>query len=176
MQGHPIHLAPLDQSSRTDHALLFGRRNDMRTNASTLSGTQTGEYPVTLQIAWTLSLRAAAWYANGQMVSFTGRSARPSEGFRIDRIFQPPDQQAKIDFARREVAARPSRAADAVRAVFSEGGACYDCHTIFPPAAGNNWRVMAVNQTPRFLTKGWFDHDAHREIVAPVRPFARAFP
>lgn len=63
----------------------------------------------------------------------------------------------------REVAVRPSRAADAVRAVFSEGGACYDCHTIFPPAAGNNWRVMAVNQTPRFLTKGWFDHDAHRE-------------
>ncbi|MBY4637996.1 cytochrome c3 family protein [Sphingopyxis sp. XHP0097] len=65
----------------------------------------------------------------------------------------------------REVAARPSRAADAVRAVFSEGGACYDCHTIFPPAAGNNWRVMAVNQTPRFLTKGWFDHDAHRETA-----------
>ncbi|APW72138.1 MULTISPECIES: cytochrome c3 family protein [Sphingopyxis] len=63
----------------------------------------------------------------------------------------------------REVAARPNRAEDAVRAVFSKGGACYDCHTIFAPAAGNDWRVMAVNQTPRFLTKGWFDHDAHRE-------------
>lgn len=63
----------------------------------------------------------------------------------------------------REVAVRPSRAADAVRAVFSKGGACYDCHTVFAPASGNNWRVMAVNQTPRFLQKGWFDHDAHRE-------------
>jgi len=63
----------------------------------------------------------------------------------------------------REVAVRPGRAEDAVRAVFSKGGACYDCHTIFAPAAGNNWRVMAVNQTPRFLQKGWFDHDAHRE-------------
>lgn len=63
----------------------------------------------------------------------------------------------------REVAVRPSRAQDAVRAVFSKGGACYDCHTIFAPTSGNDWRVMAVNQTPRFLQKGWFDHDAHRE-------------
>jgi predicted CXXCH cytochrome family protein len=63
----------------------------------------------------------------------------------------------------REVAVRPSRAQDAVRAVFSKGGACYDCHTIFAPASGNDWRVMAVNQTPRFLQKGWFDHDAHKE-------------
>ncbi|KTE22678.1 cytochrome C [Sphingopyxis sp. H050] len=63
----------------------------------------------------------------------------------------------------REVAVRPNRAEDAVRAVFSKGGACYDCHTIFAPQGGNGWRVMAVNQTPRFLTKGWFDHDAHSE-------------
>ena len=64
-----------------------------------------------------------------------------------------------------EVAVRPSRAQDAVRAVFSKGGACYDCHTIFAPAAGNNWRVAAVNQTPRYLQKGWFDHDAHKETA-----------
>lgn len=63
----------------------------------------------------------------------------------------------------RETALRPSRAQDAVRAVFSKGGACYDCHTIFAPQAGNNWRVMAVHQTPRFLEKGWFDHAAHKE-------------
>ena len=62
-----------------------------------------------------------------------------------------------------EVAVRPSRAQDAVRAVFSKGGACYDCHTIFAPQSGNGWRVAAVNQTPRSLQKGWFDHDAHRE-------------
>lgn len=63
----------------------------------------------------------------------------------------------------REVAVRPSRAEDAVRTVFSKGGACYDCHTIFAPQSGNSWRVMAVKQTPRFLQKGWFDHDAHKE-------------
>lgn len=63
----------------------------------------------------------------------------------------------------REVAVRPGRAEDAVRAVFSKGGACYDCHTIFAPKAGKSWRVMAVAQTPRYLQKGWFDHDAHRE-------------
>lgn len=63
----------------------------------------------------------------------------------------------------REVAVRPNRAEDAVRAVFSKGGACYDCHTVFAPAAGTGWRVMAVLQTPRFLKNGWFDHDAHKE-------------
>ena len=64
----------------------------------------------------------------------------------------------------RETAARPSRAEDAARAVFSRGGACYDCHTIFAPAAGNrNWRVLPVNQTSRFLNHGWFDHRPHRE-------------
>src|SRR3546814_1185659 len=62
-----------------------------------------------------------------------------------------------------EVAVRPSRAQDAVRAVFSKGGACYDCHTIFAPQAGKGWRVAAVDQTPRYLQKGWFDHDAHQE-------------
>ena len=63
----------------------------------------------------------------------------------------------------RESAVRPSRAADAVRAVFSKGGACYDCHTIGTPKSGNDWRVMPVHQAPRFLQKGWFDHDAHKE-------------
>ena len=50
-----------------------------------------------------------------------------------------------------------------MRAVFSKGGACYDCHTIFAPQTGNSWRVAAVSQTPRYLQKGWFDHDAHKE-------------
>ena len=64
----------------------------------------------------------------------------------------------------REVAVRPSRAEDAVRAVFSKGGACYDCHTIVAPVSGAvGWRVTPVDQTPRYLAKGWFDHDAHRE-------------
>jgi hypothetical protein len=65
----------------------------------------------------------------------------------------------------REVAVRPNRAADAVRAVFSEGGACYDCHTIYAPTAGKSWRVEPVRQTPRFMEKGWFDHDSHKETA-----------
>lgn len=64
----------------------------------------------------------------------------------------------------RERAVRPSRADDAVRAVFSRGGACYDCHTIYAPGAGSsNWRVLPVNQTSRFLNHGWFDHRPHEE-------------
>ncbi|MEQ1688288.1 MAG: cytochrome c3 family protein [Sphingopyxis sp.] len=62
----------------------------------------------------------------------------------------------------RETAVRPTRADDAVRAVFSRGGACYDCHTIFAPVAGNsNWRVLPVHQTSRYLEHGWFDHRPH---------------
>lgn len=64
----------------------------------------------------------------------------------------------------REVAARPSRADQAVRAVFSPGGACYDCHTIYAPAAGNsNWRVLPVHQQDRYLNHGWFDHEPHKK-------------
>ena len=63
----------------------------------------------------------------------------------------------------REVAVRPNRADDAVRAVFSKGGACYDCHTVVAPQSGDGWRVMPVGQTARYLQKGWFDHAAHRE-------------
>ena len=61
-------------------------------------------------------------------------------------------------------AARPSGADQAIRAVFSKGGACYDCHVVSPPAvAGSDaWRVLPVHQTMRYMQKGWFDHDAHR--------------
>ncbi|WP_375195333.1 cytochrome c3 family protein [Sphingobium sp.] len=62
------------------------------------------------------------------------------------------------------VAARPSRADDAIRAVFSKGGACYDCHTVTPPGAGGNanWQVLPVHQSMRYMMNGWFDHAAHR--------------
>ncbi|MBH1998926.1 MAG: cytochrome c3 family protein [Sphingomonadaceae bacterium] len=61
-------------------------------------------------------------------------------------------------------AARPSRADDAIRAVFSKGGACYDCHTVTPPQANGNasWQVTPVNQPMRYMMNGWFDHKAHR--------------
>ncbi|WP_022683906.1 cytochrome c3 family protein [Sphingobium bisphenolivorans] len=61
------------------------------------------------------------------------------------------------------VAARPSRADDAIRAVFSKGGACYDCHVVTPPGVNGeaSWGVLPVNQPNRYMTKGWFDHRAH---------------
>lgn len=59
--------------------------------------------------------------------------------------------------------ARPREAADAIRAVFSKGGACYDCHTITGPVDGRfDYRVAPVHQTARYFAKGWFDHDAHK--------------
>jgi Cytochrome c3 len=55
------------------------------------------------------------------------------------------------------------RADSAIRAVFSKGGACYDCHTIFaPPPGSDDWRVRPVQQTMRYMQKGWFDHGAHK--------------
>lgn len=60
-------------------------------------------------------------------------------------------------------AARPNGADAAIAAVFSRGGACYDCHSITPPGVGGhaNWSVMPVHQSSRFFTRGWFDHKAH---------------
>lgn len=56
-----------------------------------------------------------------------------------------------------------SRADSAIRSVFSKGGACYDCHTVFaPPAGSDNWQVQKVHQTSRYMIKGWFDHAAHK--------------
>lgn len=63
----------------------------------------------------------------------------------------------------RETALRPARADEAIAAVFSKGGACYDCHTIYAPASGNGWRVQPVKQTEAHFSKGWFDHAAHEE-------------
>ena len=58
------------------------------------------------------------------------------------------------------VAARPSRADDAIRAVFSKGGACHDCHIV--TGGGTSWQVTPVHQPMRYMMNGWFDHKAHR--------------
>ena len=56
----------------------------------------------------------------------------------------------------------PSQADEAIRAVFTRGGACYDCHVVAPAAAGG-WAVQKVVQPDRYMNKGWFDHDAHKQ-------------
>lgn len=61
-------------------------------------------------------------------------------------------------------AQRPGQAEGAVAAVFSPGGACFDCHRIDRQgtAASAGWRVLPVSQSARYFRKGWFSHDAHR--------------
>jgi predicted CXXCH cytochrome family protein len=54
----------------------------------------------------------------------------------------------------------PGRADEAVRAVFTQGGACYDCHTVTQTASG--WQVKKIFQPARYMEKGWFDHKAHK--------------
>jgi predicted CXXCH cytochrome family protein len=60
----------------------------------------------------------------------------------------------------RGVRAWPSGAEGAVRGLFTQGGACFDCHSTRLTPAG--WMVRKVAQTDRYLTKGWFDHNAHK--------------
>lgn len=65
---------------------------------------------------------------------------------------------------RRAQTARPARADAAVRAVFSRGGVCAECHVIAPPVRGNAaWRVTPVFQQSRYMTGGWFDHGPHEQ-------------
>ena len=50
----------------------------------------------------------------------------------------------------------------AVRAVFSRGGACYDCHEVEAPPPGSlAYRIHPVAFPERYVRHGWFDHRAH---------------
>lgn len=70
-------------------------------------------------------------------------------------------QEAAISFARAS-AARPTGAESAVRMVFSEGGACADCHVVTQPGAkGAPFGIAPVKLPRRYLAKGWFDHASH---------------
>lgn len=63
------------------------------------------------------------------------------------------------------VPATPTRignADQAIRAVFSKGGACFDCHQVSPTGnAAAPYAVAPVVLAKRYMTKGWFDHAAH---------------
>lgn len=50
----------------------------------------------------------------------------------------------------------------AIRAVFSPGGACYDCHTVEAPTSGSlAYRIAPVAFPARYVQHGWFDHRSH---------------
>jgi cytochrome c3-like protein len=68
-----------------------------------------------------------------------------------------PDLRNRIQFAR-----GPGSAERAIRAVFSPGGACYDCHQVEAPPPGSlDFRIRPVAFPIRYLHHGWFDHRAH---------------
>ena len=59
--------------------------------------------------------------------------------------------------------ANPRRAEQAIRAVFSRGGACYDCHQVEAPPRGSlAYKIQPVAFPVRYLHHGWFDHKAHQ--------------
>ncbi|HEV2746199.1 MAG TPA: cytochrome c3 family protein [Allosphingosinicella sp.] len=57
----------------------------------------------------------------------------------------------------------PARAERAIRAIFSPGGACFDCHQVQAPPRGSlAYRIMPVAFPVRYMHKGWFDHGPHQ--------------
>lgn len=59
-------------------------------------------------------------------------------------------------------ASNPARAEQAIRAVFSRGGACYDCHVVQAPPPGSlDYKIRPVAFPVRYMHHGWFDHKAH---------------
>ncbi|QQV77684.1 cytochrome c3 family protein [Sphingomonas aliaeris] len=63
----------------------------------------------------------------------------------------------------RAMANRGNAAERSIRAVFSPGGACYDCHKVVPPAAGGslNFRIAPVVQQKNYMPHALFDHRPH---------------
>lgn len=80
--------------------------------------------------------------------------------------------RAAVQYARARAGAG-ARADQAIRAVFSRGGACFDCHQVDPPASGSlNYRIRPVAFPTRYMLHGWFDHRAHQIVQQPGRPSA----
>ncbi len=75
--------------------------------------------------------------------------------------------QRYVGFREQAFAQAGGRAAARVRAIFSEGGACYGCHVITPPAraGGLDFKVAPVTLRANFLPNGVFNHKAHEPGV-----------
>lgn len=57
-----------------------------------------------------------------------------------------------------------STSADAaIRRVFSQGGACYECHEVVKPTnpASLNFTVKPISVPKHYMSKAWFNHKAH---------------
>ena len=71
--------------------------------------------------------------------------------------------QRYVGFREQAFAQAGGRAAARVQAIFNEGGACYGCHVITPPARPGalDFKVAPVTLRDTFLPNGVFDHKAH---------------
>ncbi|MBV9931880.1 MAG: cytochrome c3 family protein [Alphaproteobacteria bacterium] len=75
---------------------------------------------------------------------------------------QPGAAPAVATRIRFDAGARAPGPEAAVRAVFSPGGACYDCHQVDAPPAGSlAYRIHPVAFPERYIRHGWFDHRPH---------------
>ncbi|MGZ8359738.1 MAG: cytochrome c3 family protein [Allosphingosinicella sp.] len=63
----------------------------------------------------------------------------------------------------------PARADLAVRQIFSQDGACFDCHQVLPPssAGGLDFGIRPVAFPTRYMLHGWFDHRSHMVVQRP---------
>ena len=77
--------------------------------------------------------------------------------------------RAAVQAARARGAAG-TRADQAVRAVFSEGGACFDCHTVQPAPGPAGFAIRPVAFPTRYMLHGWFDHRPHQFVQRPGQP------
>jgi hypothetical protein len=78
--------------------------------------------------------------------------------------------RAAVQFAHAR-ATLGARADQAVRGVFSQGGACFDCHQVIPAAPGRlNYGIRPVAFPTRYMLHGWFDHRQHQILQRPGQP------
>jgi hypothetical protein len=83
------------------------------------------------------------------------RSGGPTQPIGLEGMRRRPG-----DFAASRAPTYAGSADAAINAVFSKGGACYDCHTITRTREGA-FAITPVRLPDRYMSKGWFDHKAH---------------
>jgi hypothetical protein len=76
--------------------------------------------------------------------------------------------RSAVQYAR-AISLSGSSAEQAIRAVFSPDGACYDCHAVQAPPPGSlAYRIRPVAFPTRYMQHGWFDHRPHSQTQCTV--------
>lgn len=90
--------------------------------------------------------------------------------FRAGRAFEPAVDRRRPGQSLPLGPAGPSGGVEArIRAIFSPGGACYDCHVVTAPTNPRSldFRIAPVTLADRYFTRGWFDHRDHDTADSP---------